>query len=207
MRHMTRFCVTLTCTVLMGQASFGGGPIQPPTPPPPVLPPVGTPGPVFVPPIGVSIPTATESYTQSVARQLANIQNFCRRVPATEYTVDCLRDQLEQVASQMPSSGDYAEARDAIAGAAAKLRKLVRDNASQDLPSGRIQTPDGSERSGSALVPVRTDRVAQVNTSARAIMQEAETVLLRSAASSTARKTHYQTIAQAFGSNKVLLRS
>lgn len=206
MRRIARFCLALSCLMMAALPTLGGSPIPPPQPPP-VLPPVGTPGPTFVPPIPVPVPTVTPAYTQQIARQLNEVQRFCRRVPASEYTIDCIRDQLDQIVSDMPTSGDYAEARAAISDAANKLRGLVRENASRDLPSGRIGTADGSQRSGSALVPVRTDQLARVNNAALEILQETETILLRSAANSASRRTHYQTIAQAFGSNKVLLRS
>ncbi len=178
-------------------------------PPPIFLPPaVGTNTPPFIPVIPALGPDVSDEVTQAIARQLQEAQDFCRRVPANEYTVDCLGDALEEIARNMPTTGDYAEAQVAIAQAARRLRALARENASPDLPTGFIRsTGADATRSNSPLVPVRTDTLAQTNAAAFAIIEEAETILLRSAANSAVRRIHYEQIAQAVGSNKVLLRS
>ena len=56
------------------------------------------------------------------------------------------------------------------------------------------------------LVPVEAASVAAVNAEAVAILEEAETILLRSADTGEQR-TQYSRIADALDSNKVLLRS
>lgn len=180
------------------------------TPPPPqfVPPPVGSVGPVFVPPIAVTAPDLNEEVTQAIEKQLLAAHNLCRRLPAEEYTIDCLGDALAQIARQMPATGEYAEARAIIDQTARKLRDLARKNASNDLPRGYLRSPGAEKKKlSSALTPVRTDTLQQTNKAATAILEEAETRLLRSAENSAARKVHYQRIAVAVGSNKVLLRS
>ena len=57
------------------------------------------------------------------------------------------------------------------------------------------------------LTAVRKERVKEVNRKAAAIMEEAETKLLRSAQASDRRLIAYAKIAKAVGSNKKLLRS
>ena len=174
--------------------------------------------PVFVPPnVGVELPVfipqapeaeLSDEITEDIARRLEAAGNFCASLPANEYLVDCLGDALGQIARDLPGTGDYAEARKAIDQASRKLRKLARDNADPDLPRGVVR--GRGENAGlltSQLTPVRSDRRAAVNREALAIIEEAETILLRSAEASASRKVHYQTIAAAFGSNKVLLRS
>jgi hypothetical protein len=54
---------------------------------------------------------------------------------------------------------------------------------------------------------VKAEVVQQLNLEASNILEEAETKLLRSASSDAKRAIHYQRIAAAVGSNKVLLRS
>lgn len=177
---------------------------------PPVLvtPPIGADVPVFLPPNAVANVSANAETTQAIRFEIQSAQDFCRRVASPEYTVDCLGDALEKIAQDMPQTGDYAEAQVVIAQAASKLRKLARDNASSDLPTGVVQsTGSDGRRSNSALTPVRTDTLAQTNEAAAVILEEAETILLRSAANSDARRVHYEQIAEAVGSNKVLLRS
>ncbi|MCK0094127.1 hypothetical protein MWU60_00975 [Yoonia sp. F2084L] len=179
-------------------------------PPPPVFvpPPVGVDAPVFAPTGTVTSVAVSAEATDAIRFDIQSAQDFCRRAPSAEYGIDCLGDALEQIARDMPQTGDYAEARGAIEQAARKLRALARENASPDLPTGVIRStgPDGTQ-SNSPLTPVRTDTLAQTNAAAIAIIEEAETILLRSAANSAARRVHYEQIAQAVGSNKVLLRS
>ena len=175
--------------------------------------------PVFVPPnIGVELPIFipqvpevefSDEVTEEIARRIEAAASFCASIPAPEYLVDCLGDALGQIARDLPATGDYAEARRAIDLASRKLRKLARDNADPTLPRGvvRGRGENAGRLSSSPLTPVRSDRLAAVNREALAIVEEAETILLRSAEASTLRKVHYQTIAAAFGSNKVLLRS
>lgn len=174
--------------------------------------------PVFVPPsVGVELPVFippvdevefSDEITEEIARRINAAASFCASIPAPEYLVDCLGDALGQIAHELPTTGDYAEARRAIDQASRKLRKLARENAAPDLPRGVVRgRGENAGRSTSSLTPVRSDRLAAVNREALTIIEEAETILLRSAEASTLRKVHYQTIAAAFGSNKVLLRS
>jgi hypothetical protein len=173
-----------------------------------IPPPVGSEVPPFVPAGTTAGLDVSDAVTQSIARQLQLAQDFCRRIPADEYTVDCLGDALEQIAEAMPTTGDYAEAQAAIAQAARRLRALARENASPDLPVGVFRsTGTDATASSSPLTPVRTETLAQTNAAAIAIIAEAETILLRSAENSATRKVHYEQIAQAVGSNTVLLRS
>ena len=165
-------------------------------------------GQCFVPQPPIKTSDSNEEIVQNIEKQLFQAQNFCRRVPAAEYTVDCLGDALAQIAKNMPATGDYAEARAIIDQTAKKLRALAQENASDTLPRGRIRsTGADGKRSASPVTPVQTDTIQQTNRAAVAILEEAETLLLRSAENSAARKVHYQRIALAVGSNKVLLRS
>lgn len=191
-------------------AAYAGRPIPNVPPPPPVftLPSLGADAPVFVPPsVSLSV-AASPQTTQAIRIDIQAAQDFCRRVPSGEYAIDCLGDAFEKIAQDMPQTGDYAEAQAAIAQAGRKLRALARENASTELPSGVIRSTgaDGTA-SNTPLVPVRTETLAQTNAAALLIIEEAETILLRSAANSAVRKTHYEQIASAVGSNKVLLRS
>ena len=204
----------LSLAIAFGVMSAGplmsGSPIPPP-PPEFIAPPTGgLVDPVFVP-APKAAPAkgdASNAATRLIVVELDAARNFCRRVPSAEYTIDCLGDALQSIANDMPTDSDYSEARSVIADAAVKLRNLAKQNASPVLPTGRIRSQsDPSIRSGSPLTPVATARLAQSNAQAIAILEEAETLLLRSAASSAARKVHYQRISTALGSNKVLLRS
>ncbi|MEO0913869.1 MAG: hypothetical protein AAFY59_12910 [Pseudomonadota bacterium] len=158
-------------------------------------------GPVFAGP-------ASPEATQSIVSRINAARDFCRRVPAQEYTIDCLGDALQTIAADIPADGDYGEAKEALADAAQKLRSLATSNASRELPRGTVRVQrEGGRSSATPLTPVARETLAQSNAAAVSIIEEAETVLLRSAANSAARRVHYQQIATAVGSTKVLLRS
>jgi hypothetical protein len=176
-------------------------------PPPPFIPPnVGSELPVFAPEVpGIEL---SDEATDEITRRFREARQFCGNLPSAEYTVDCLGDALGQIARSLPATGDYAEAHAAILQASEKLRALARANADPTLPRGTVRQRGPNARSSSSpLTPVRSDALADVNRQAVAILEEAETILLRSAENSAARKVHYQQIAAAVGSNKVLLRS
>ena len=205
-----------SCALAVVLASVSAMPVWPgdPEPLPPVFVPPPTGGvvdPVFVPerPETAKRPgRASSDATASIVAEIDAARRFCQSMPAEEYIIDCLGDALQTIASGISPSGDYAEARAVLGDTAQKLRALARSNASRELPTGRVRVPTASGRgSASPLTPVARETLPQTNAAAVAILEEAETVLLRSAANSEARKVHYQQIAAAVGSNKVLLRS
>ena len=108
----------------------------------------------------------------------------------------------------MPQSGDYADARAALLDASAKLHKLATDNAAAGVPRVTMRSSDaGGIRTTRPLVPVDAAVLSAVGEQAAEVLAELETVLLRSGEASATRRGHYDRIAVAAGSNKVLLRS
>lgn len=133
---------------------------------------------------------------------------FCDALAAPEYVVDCLAEQYARIAERIPASGEYADAQAAIELASRKLASLARANRDPNLPRGHAHLPGSNTPATSRpLTPVNTDALAEINAQALSILEEAETKLLRSGANSANRQLHYQRIADALGSNKVLLRS
>lgn len=124
------------------------------------------------------------------------------------YRIDCIRFYFRQIASELPDTGEYAPVRAALIKAADQLDAIVRQNRDAAAPSLRPRVngkpaaprlpPLRAIRSGSEL---RAERAAQ------AVIDEAATVLLRSTENSERRMAHYQQIAAAINSTKVLLRS
>ena len=95
-----------------------------------------------------------------------------------------------------------------IAGAARDIRALVRANRARGTVKRRVRgRVNGRRVESKPLTAVRKDKVAQVKAQAAVILQEAETKLLRSAQGSDRRSVAYAEMAQAVGSNKILLRS
>lgn len=151
---------------------------------------------------------ATESTTRAIVQGLQDSTRFCASVPQLEYRVDCLSERLEAVAAAIPAGGDYAEARALLLRTAADLGALVSANPTTDLPPARVSQGGAAPISTSRpLRPVATAALPEVAALAEAILQETETLLLRSSTGTAARTLAYQQIATAVGSTKVLLRS
>ncbi len=165
-------------------------------------------GPVFVAPTGAVLSGAASILTTDrIVSEISAAAQFCGSLAETSYLVDCLGERLEVIGEALPD-GDYAEARKAIAAAGKKLEALARANRDPEQPRGRaVSTGPDRQATSRPLTPVRPAAQAAVNRQALAILEEAETVLLRSAENSTRRMAHYQRISEAIGSNKVLLRS
>ena len=230
-----RFSIPISAAIvsalLVGPLNAGVSPPPPPPTPPPSPPPSPSPpqivlpstpfippapggvfDPVFVPtpaPTNLSPSgTLTNAATRLIVVELRAARKFCRRMPSKEYIIDCLGDAIQSVANDLPSSGEYGDAKRVLEDAARKLRSVARENASNLLPTGRVGVPGNPDlRSSTPLVPVARDSLNAANASAIEILEEAETALLRSTENSAARKVHYQRISRALGSNKVILRS
>jgi hypothetical protein len=146
-------------------------------------------------------------FTKVVVDGMAAARQFCGALNEA-YRVDCLAERFASLAKLIPDDTEYVEVRDTIQSASNKLEKLATSNKSSALPTGRAQRPSSpSEVTSRPLTPVAETATASVNGQAIAIIEEAETILLRSAESSQRRKVHYAQVVDAIGSNKVLLRS
>lgn len=143
--------------------------------------------------------------TDQVVQQLARGRQLCEGLADPEYSIDCMGDSLQKAAESLPDDGDYADVKRTLQEAASKLAELARQNASRSLTRGLVQS--NGLQSSRRLTPVATEALAALNAQASEIIDQAETVLLRSAQSSERRQIHYQRIAEAVGSNKILLRS
>lgn len=160
-----------------------------------------------VTPSGPAVAVSNARTTQ-IVNQLNQIQNICEFM-GDEYRVSCFATTYRDLADEIPANGDYEEAREVLLDTARKLDSLVRSNLDRQKPalSARIRTEGGQSRPTPPMRAVQATRAAELNRQASTIVAEAETVLLRSASSDAARAIHYQRIAAAVGSNKVLLRS
>jgi len=213
---MGAFALGLAVLTLMQPGFAGDEPVdtvQPVFIPPLVMPDLVVPNtvtpttalPATVAPVGEVV---TPESTQAIITALGDAGQFCARIALREYAVDCLSSRLATVQDSLPSTGEYADVKAALATASVKLNQLARQNADRALPRGIARTsgpnPQATRR---ALTPVDSAKLDQVNLQAIAILQEAETILLRSSQASEARRIPFQQIAAAVDSNKVLLRS
>lgn len=180
---------------------------------------VGTP-PVFVP-YGYGAPAGRKAAPQqmsvaSTTQIVASLQQatqYCgwlKRDGRGEFVIDCLSERLDDVSRRMAGMRGYEDVRAVLDQTSRDLNRIARGNKAAGQAPTRFQTqdPDGRvTRTNRRLVPVDSQRQAAAVAQALAVMQEAETRLLRSSQSETARAAQFQRIAAAVGSNKVLLRS
>ena len=88
------------------------------------------------------------------------------------------------------------------------MANLARRNRDSSKPRQNVSTGGSSPQATTRpLTAVRADSQASVNQQAEAILQNTETLLLRTPDDDTGKKLHYTRIAEAIGSNKTLLRS
>lgn len=145
--------------------------------------------------------------TEAIVIWLLLANESCEALVAN-YRVDCLRFFVRKMAEDLPKRGDYLPVRRVLVDTERRLGDIVRQthdpNARRIKPrlGGKPQAP----RFGS-LAAIRPEAVGQSNRQAEAVISEAATVLLRSAEGSAKRQVHFQKIAQALDSTKVLLRS
>ena len=160
-----------------------------------------------LPRTGPAEPVSDER-TDQIVEQLSQIERICEFM-GDEYRIACFAQTYRELADTISGRGEYAEAKDVLLDAARELDKLVRRNIDRQKPRlrARLSLDDGQTVSTPPIAAVRSDRAASLNNNAANILEEAETVLLRSAGSDAARGIHFQRIAAAVGSNKVLLRS
>lgn len=124
------------------------------------------------------------------------------------YRIDCLREGFLLAAKSLPNTGEYRKVKQILLNASTKLDRVVRRY--QDLTAPAIRPKANANprfKTARRYRAVRRDKLTEALSEARAIVDEAQTQLLRSSQNSEARLAHYQTIATAVGSAKVLLRS
>ena len=161
---------------------------------------------------GGSTPTNTgisTTQTGKIVRSLATVSKTCSpEFVERRYRIDCLRWALRQIAQDLPQTGDYAPVREALAKASRDLGAIVQTYADPNAP--QIRPSLGGKPLAAQLPPISAVRAQDQDRALRAaeqVLDEAVTVLLRSAENSQRRKIPYQEIAAALGSTKVLLRS
>lgn len=139
----------------------------------------------------------SQDRTSDVVERLTQGTEECARLPWI-YRIDCLAQVYKRAAGAVAGKPDYRGARAALLNASRKLDALVEENHDQSEPRVKVGTR--------IYRPMSISAKKSVSDVAFAILQETETKLLRSGGSRT-RRLHYQRIAQAVGSTKVLLRS
>jgi len=159
------------------------------------------------------------AFTSVLTGGLAAAREFCGALADETYRVDCLAERIGALANSVPRNTDYDEVKQILESVSEQLATLARSNRDPSRPRARVarQSPS-TETSGDAsagtsqtstrpLTPVNSASVVQVNLEARVILDQSGTLLLRSAEGSQSKIAQYSQIADALGSNKVLLRA
>ncbi len=129
--------------------------------------------------------------------------DFCERVGA-ELRIDCLADRYAETARSLSNRGSERELKKAFRTAAKKLRRVVNKNV--DRSAARVIPKSKTTKSSRPLRQIKTENQRTAYAQARAIVEELETVILRSKGTAE-RNTKYAQIARAVASDKLLLRS
>jgi hypothetical protein len=149
----------------------------------------------------------SNQFTEVITSALTSAAKFCGALDKS-YRVDCLSERIGAMANEIPADSDYAEIKGVLQNTANRMENLARSNRDRAQPRQSVSS-GGSKPIATTrpLTPVKPAVVDSVNQQAAAILQEAETVLLRAPADQAGKKSQYARIADALGSNKALLRS
>lgn len=157
-------------------------------------------------PASPSVPQATLSppVTQAIADSVGDAFDACRSLNAG-YQIDCMGQQLRLAAEEVASTGAYAPVNRALLDASRKLADIARNQ--RDSAQPRVSVQHRNQTGIRTYSAVRGASLAQSRAAAARVLDEVQTVLLRSAATAGNRRSHFQTIAASMDSGKVLLRS
>lgn len=145
--------------------------------------------------------------TGRIVKALNSAVDFCRSKADRAFVLDCMNYEYWQIVNALPKSGEYAEVRAALEGAAKNMSGLVKrhgDQAAAKTLSRRGSQPKTTTRK---IAPVPAPAVSATARQAANAIAEAQTVLLRSTGNSDLRRAQFQRIAQAMDSGAILLRS
>lgn len=152
--------------------------------------------------------SASGASSESIIATLAAATSFCTPLVQSEFVIDCLSERLSALSKQLEGQEGFEEVQAILESTARDLNQIARQNRSSTLSPAKFathgQTPVQTTR---RLIPVDETKMEEAVSQALAVIEEAETLLLRSAEDSTDRSIQFQQIAAAIGSNKVLLRS
>jgi len=151
--------------------------------------------------------SSTPVTTETMVASLNAATSYCTLI-SNAYAIDCMSERLGELAKQLKGQDGFEEIQAVLESTSKDLNDIARRNRSAALPpatfSTQGQVPIKTSRN---LIPVDDVNLDVAVSQALAVIDQAETLLLRSAEQSADRAIQFQQIASAIGSNKVLLRS
>ena len=154
---------------------------------------------------GTGASTPSDLVTQSIVKNFGAVRGECARYDPV-YCIDCVRQRLRDIARRIPQGPAYAEARQIINRAVDRLGVIQAANLDHAEPRQR-SFGNARLKETKNYSAVKRQNLERAMEQARQVIDEAATQLLRAAENSGKRASHYQKIAAAVGSTKVLLRS
>lgn len=159
---------------------------------------------INAPDVGLS-----DSKTSLIANSMANISATCEALPE-EYRIDCIGKGMTLLAKNIGNDVEYAEIRKELTDTGRSLRKIARQN--QDRTKPRIKQVQSvnvgkSKERARSYRPIKEVELPKATEMAIAVIEEAQTRLLRSAENSDRRRVHYQTVTRSLDSTTRILRS
>lgn len=156
----------------------------------------------------LAVPVASRAATvDSIAATLSRSNTVCSQLP-DQYQVDCLSVYYRKALAETPRGREFAEVRTVLRDTANKLDKLARVNRDTTQPRLKVRPATGQDTIKTGpITAVKPEAVESTRATALAIIEEAETLLLRSAETRAEGQNEFAQIAEAIGSTKVLLRS
>ena len=159
---------------------------------------------INAPDVGLS-----DSKTSLITNAMTSLAEACETLPG-EYRVDCLGKGMTLLANSMGNDVEYAEIRKELADTGRSLRKIARQNQDRTKPRiKRVQSVNAgkSKQRARSYRPIKELELPKATETAIAIIEEAQTRLLRSAENSERRRVHYQTVTRSLDSATRILRS
>lgn len=209
--------IALPFQLLAGEGGVDGGPVfVPPVGDYGAKSPVGAGQTVFVPPISLSrsanapvaAPALSDAAAQRISERFAQASTFCASLPQKEYIVDCFAYEYWEIAGELSDDGAEGEVKQVIETAARKLDTVVRRNRTTALPPARARRGGSAPKvTNRPLQPVAPAALPQAAAQAADVIQEAQTVLLRSSENSDRRRAQFQKAVASMETGTILLRS
>ena len=135
--------------------------------------------------------------TNAIVADVGRANDICITLP-TEYRADCLAQSLKSSASKINKKA-YIPVKNEISTTAQSIEDIVTENLDEEAPV--IKVGNNTYR------PIKKEAVEVVNQRVAKVVTESATRLIRSAGNSITRKIHFQRVAKALDSTKVLMRS
>lgn len=164
-----------------------------------------TPGGVGSSAVSTNVAVPTDYLTSSIVKNIDGARAECGRYDPV-YRIDCLRQRLADIAQRIPAGPAYSEARQIISRASSKLGRIQAGITDAKAPRQRSRANPRLKQT-KIYAAAKREKLGKAMAQARQVIEEAETQLLRAAENSDKRAGHYQKIAAALDSTKVLLRS